>query len=82
MNPRAVSALWTDLCRRHVKTGSGPLSVVELAPTCQAASRMRLRSRSNLARPYICLLIILMRLTVPSTVPELWKRVSPLQTAW
>ncbi len=63
-------------------TGSGPLSVIELAATRQAASRMRLRSRSNLARPYICLLIILMRLTVPSTVPELWERVSPLRTAW
>jgi hypothetical protein len=37
----------------------------------QAAIRMRLRSRSNFARPYICRLIILMRLTVPSTGPEL-----------
>jgi hypothetical protein len=27
-------------------------------------------------------LIILMRLTVPSTVPELWESVSPLRTAW
>jgi hypothetical protein len=31
----------------------------------------RLRSRSGFARPYICLLIILMRLTWPSTAPEL-----------
>lgn len=38
-------------------------------------------SRSNLARPYICLLIIL-RLTLPSTVPELWESVRPLRTAW
>ena len=35
------------------------------------ASRTRLRSRSNLARPYIWRLSILIRLTVPSTVPEL-----------
>ena len=39
--------------------------------TGQSASRTRLRSRSGLARPYICLLIILMRLTWPSTAPEL-----------
>jgi hypothetical protein len=47
----------------------------------QAAWRMRLRSRSKLARPYICLLIILMRLTLPSTAPELCGMVSPLRTA-
>ena len=47
----------------------------------QAAIRMRLRSRSNFARPYICRLIILMRLTVPSTGPELSCRVRPLSTA-
>jgi len=33
----------------------------------QAASRIRLRSGSKPARPYICRLIILMRLTLPST---------------
>jgi hypothetical protein len=44
-------------------------------------SRTRSRSRSKLARPYICLLIILMRLTCPSTAPELWVRVRPLRTA-
>ena len=37
----------------------------------QSASRTRLRSRSGFALPYICLLIILMRLTWPSTGPEL-----------
>jgi hypothetical protein len=69
-------------CRRHVKTGSGPLCVIESTPFAgQAAWRMRLRSRSKLARPYICLLIILMRLTLPSTAPELCGIVSPLRTA-
>jgi hypothetical protein len=46
-----------------------------LWPNCrdrgQSASRTRLRSRSGFARPYICRLIILMRLTWPSTAPEL-----------
>src|SRR5215470_15202613 len=36
----------------------------------------RLRSRSKLARPYIWPLIILIRLTLPSTAPELWGRSS------
>src|SRR6266851_6794232 len=49
-----------------IRSGSGPLSVMH-----QSASRTRLRSRSGFARPYICLLIILMRLTWPSTAPEL-----------
>jgi hypothetical protein len=35
------------------------------------ASKVRLRSRSNPARPYICRLSILIRLTLPSTLPEL-----------
>jgi hypothetical protein len=33
------------------------------------------------ARPYICRLIILMRLTLPSNAPELWGRVMPAVTA-
>jgi transposase-like protein len=37
----------------------------------QVASKIRLRSRSSLARPNIWRLSILMRLTVPSTAPEL-----------
>ena len=41
----------------------------------------RLRRRSRLARPYICLLIALTRLTLPSVGPELWRRVSPAVTA-
>ena len=41
-------------------------------------SRTRRRRRSKLARPYICRLIILMRLTCPSTAPELWARVRPV----
>ena len=45
-----------------------------------AGLRIRLRSRSNLARPNIWRLIILMRLTVPSTGPELKSRVSPAVT--
>ena len=44
----------------------GPLSVIELAPSGHAARRMRVRRRSNVARPYICLLIIVMRLTLRS----------------
>ena len=48
---------------------------------CHPARRIRLRSKSNPARPYICLLIILMRLTLLSTEPELCGRVSPLRTA-
>ncbi len=43
--------------------------------------RTRFRRRSKFARPYICLLIILMRLTWPSTGPELWGRVRPAVTA-
>ncbi len=35
------------------------------------ASKTRLRRRSNRARPYICRLSILIRLTLPSTLPEL-----------
>src|SRR5438105_8714891 len=41
----------------------------------------RLRSRPKPARPYICRLIILILLAVPSTLPELQGRVSPLMTA-
>jgi hypothetical protein len=40
-----------------------------------------LRSSGNRARPYIWRLIILIRLMVPSTTPELQGRVSPLRTA-
>src|SRR5258706_663207 len=47
----------------------------------QVARRIRFRSRSVLARPYICRLSILMRLTVPSTAPELQAWVSPATTA-
>jgi alpha-tubulin suppressor-like RCC1 family protein len=36
-----------------------------------SASRTRMRRRSGFARPYICLLIIVMRLTWPSTPPGL-----------
>src|ERR1700733_382831 len=42
---------------------------------------MRRRSRSGPARPYICRLSILMRLTWPSTEPELHRRLRPLVTA-
>ena len=41
----------------------------------------RLRSRAKPARPYIWRLIILILLTVPSTLPELYGRVRPLVTA-
>ena len=42
---------------------------------------MSLRSRSGFARPYIAALSCLMRLTVPSTAPELYSRVRPATTA-
>jgi hypothetical protein len=56
--------------------GSGALSVID-----GQARRIRLRSRSRLARPYICRLIILIRLMLPSTGPELCRSVRPLWTA-
>ena len=40
-----------------------------------------MRRRSGFARPYIAVLSCLMRLTVPSTAPELYCRVSPATTA-
>jgi hypothetical protein len=61
-----------------IRPGRRPMSTAKLRwlwLNCrdrgQSASRTRLRSRSGFARPYICLLIILMRLTWPSTAPEL-----------
>ena len=56
---------------------AGALTTAKLRwlwPTCvmvTSASRTRLRRRSGFARPYILSLIILMRLTWPSTAPEL-----------
>ena len=47
----------------------------------QLTRSTRLRSRGKAARPYICRLIILVRLTLPSTTPELHGMVSPLSTA-
>jgi hypothetical protein len=47
----------------------------------QSASSTRVRSRSKLARPYMVRLIILIRLTLPSTAPLLHSRLSPLRTA-
>jgi hypothetical protein len=48
-------------------------------------AQLRLRRRSNFVRPYIwrliILMIILMRSTVRSTVPELRASVRPLVTA-
>lgn len=40
-----------------------------------------MRRRSKLARPNICRFSILILLTVPSTAPELWDKVSPAVTA-
>ena len=45
------------------------------------ARSIRFRRRSGFARPYMAVLSCLMRLTVPSTAPELWSRVSPATTA-
>src|SRR6266536_4987226 len=47
----------------------------------QVARRTRLRSSGNPARPYIWRLIILIRLTLPSTTPEFHGRVSLLLTS-
>src|SRR5262249_21590410 len=60
--------------------GSDPHFVIDAA-LFQTARMTRLRSRSKLARPYIWRLIILIRLTLPSTAPELCGRVRPLSTA-
>ena len=60
--------------------GSGPYFVMITDP-CQLTRSTRLRSRGKAARPYICRLIILVRLTLPSTTPELHGMVSPLSTA-
>jgi hypothetical protein len=48
---------------------------------CWAVSRTRLRSSGSPARPNICLLIILMWLTRPSTGPEFQRLVRPWVTA-
>ena len=61
-------------------TGSGPYFVMITDP-CQLTRSTRLRSRGKAARPYICRLIILVRLTLPSTTPELHGMVRPLSTA-
>jgi hypothetical protein len=73
----------TARCRRRLKTGSDPHLVIASDPdgSDQRLSRTRLRSRSNPARPYICLLSILIRFTLPSTAPELCSKVRPLTTA-
>ena len=57
-----------EVSRRLTLPGSGALCVIYWV---QVARRTRLRRRSKLARPNIWRLIILMRLTVPSTGPEL-----------
>lgn len=36
---------------------------------CHAGLRILLRSRSNVVRPYICRLMVLIQFTVPSTAP-------------
>ena len=61
-------------------SGSGTVWV-KLAERDQSASRTRLRSRSCLAQPCICRLIIFTRLTWPSTGPLFQGRVSPAVTA-
>ena len=50
--------------------GSGTFALID-GCRFHALARICLRSRSKFARPYICRLIILTRLTLPSTVPEL-----------
>ena len=63
-------------CRRGWLFGSGPYFVTVTGP--QVASRTRSRSSGKLARPYVCRLSILIRLTLPSTTPEFQGRVSPV----
>ena len=63
--------------------GSDPYFVMVSTPLRSGhwQSRTRLRSSSKLARPYVCRLIILSRLTLPSTTPEFQGMVRPLRTA-
>ena len=61
---------------------SAPRYLTALAlPVRRQQSKIRLRNRLKPARPYICLFNILMRLTLPSTGPELKGRLSPAVTA-
>jgi hypothetical protein len=64
-------------------SGSGPQFVIVSVRSCRMsiwrAGRACGAGRTPL--PYICHLIVLIRLTEPSTAPELWDRVRPLRTA-
>ena len=80
----SVHALVEDFaagCQRRLNIGSGTLSVIWLQGPGHSVSRMRLRSRSGLARPNIWRLSILMRLTWPSTMPLFQRWLSPAVTA-
>ena len=85
MTSKPVALLLADLgvtqshSRPHV-SNDNPYSEAQFKRFCPAfrdglgsghASRTRLRSRSKPARPYICRLSILIRLTLPSAFPEL-----------
>ena len=72
LTPRASS------CQGHLNSGSGTLPW-RLAVASQRGGRVV--AGPDLARPYICLLIIVMRLTCPSTALELPQRLSPLVMA-
>ena len=58
------------------KLGSGPICV-----KTHPQSSMRWRRRANVARPYICLLMVLSLLTLPSVCPLLSGRLSAASTA-
>ena len=85
---------WTELRERRLRDepgsvlGQGQEPIMGIWPVfrddnepLQVARRTRLRSNGKVARPYICRLIILVRLTLPSTTPELHGMVRPLSTA-
>ena len=68
-------------CSLDTDGGPGRLFREFCDPGNAGCKMTRLRSRPKPARPYICRLIILILLTVPSTLPELYGRVRPLVTA-
>jgi hypothetical protein len=75
----------TELRERQTAT-AGELRVLSrilwrLTGRAHVLSRILLRSKEKLARPYICRLIILILLTLPSTGPELHGMFNPATTA-
>src|SRR6516162_9521187 len=77
-----VSGLGLDVV--HNAPGSRPLFLALPRILCAGYAgciMTRRRSSGKPARPYIWRLTVLILLTVPSTLPELYGRLSPLRTA-